>query len=143
MRQHDKIIMNYIYELGFTTNQRRIFNNWRLYFKVTNIAEITTLNGDKIRDEYLESERYTPVPTPSKKRWPNQNKPHVESIKIWKRGIRLIAGSNLNGTLDVSLGEWVEDPVNLIHYPEMVQKDFHHDTESTKWNIHKYGTRQE
>jgi hypothetical protein len=124
-----------------TKPQQLIFNNWRLYLQITNLSEIVTLAGDKIRNEYLDTQQILTVASSSKNRWPYQNAPDIETIKIWKKGIKIIANCSNDGTLNDKLGDWIDDPVKLIHYPNLIKEDFQHiliRNNSTKlWKVYE------
>jgi hypothetical protein len=40
--------------LEMTPMKRNIFNNWRLYFGVLTLSNMTNAKGDKIRPEFIE-----------------------------------------------------------------------------------------
>jgi hypothetical protein len=139
-RENDKTIMNYIDDTDLTKPQQLIFNNWRIYLQVTNLSDIVTLDGEKIRSEYLDNQELLTITSTSKLRWPLQQSPAKSTIKIWKKGIRQIAECSLDGILKEKLGEWVDDPVKLLHYPCMIHVDFQHllirNNTTKTWNVH-------
>jgi hypothetical protein len=125
-RANDIIIMDHIEDTEMTKPQQLIFNNWRLYLQITNLSDIVNLAGDKIRDEYLDTQQILSVAPSSKNRWPYQDAPDTETIKIWKKGIRMIANCSNDGILNDNLGDWIDNPVKLMHYPNLIKEDFQH-----------------
>jgi hypothetical protein len=122
MRENDSIIMDHINQIGFTKAQRRTFNNWRLYMQVTNIAEIATLNGEKIKDEYFHAKYIDELITNSKIRWPKQQRPAMDTFLIWKRGIKRITQCDSAGILKDKLGKWHQEPASLMRYTQVMAK---------------------
>jgi hypothetical protein len=52
-RENDSMIMDKVNELEITVKNKRIFNNWRLYFQAT-ISDVTLPNGSIIQQIFLE-----------------------------------------------------------------------------------------
>jgi hypothetical protein len=86
LRTNDKVIMDYLEDLELTKPQQKIFNNWRLFLQITTLSEIVSLDGVKIRNEYLDNNLITTAISQSKLRWPHQITPHSDTMKIWKKG---------------------------------------------------------
>jgi hypothetical protein len=141
LRVNDVILMDFIDDLELSKPQKVIFNNWRLFFQITYLSEITTLEGDKIKSEYLDKRQITTTISASKLRWPHQNAPHTDTFRIWKKNVKLIANCNNEGILDIPLGEWHDDPVNLIHHKYLLHTEFTHvlirNNTNKLWNVHE------
>jgi hypothetical protein len=52
-RQGDWAIMDMMNKLPISRAIKTIFNNWRLYFQVDTLADITTIEGNKIEDKFM------------------------------------------------------------------------------------------
>jgi hypothetical protein len=48
LRRHDRILMDAIISTNFTISEIQIFNNWRVYFKVSTLAEMCNAYGDSV-----------------------------------------------------------------------------------------------
>jgi hypothetical protein len=106
VREGDFFIMEKIEETQSTLAQRKIINNWRLFFQVTSIAEITNNCGDQIKAEYIQKNKVRLHSTSSVLRWPIQKMPLLCTFRVWVNYISEITNCNKQGYLQHSLGNW-------------------------------------
>jgi hypothetical protein len=52
LRKADIIIMEEVLKQDPSIEKYRLFNNWRLYFQINNLSEMTTMDGTSIRPEF-------------------------------------------------------------------------------------------
>lgn len=108
-RRNDKILMDHIIENSTMTNaEHRIFNNWRLYFKVSVLSDIVTPDGTTIQDMYWQPMLFTERNSLriSKHNWPIQHQPDWDTFRIWKKGIKTTFHVSVTGVLSQRLGDW-------------------------------------
>jgi exonuclease III len=107
-RHNDKVIMD---NHSSDPNQRlQVINNWRLFFQVNTLSDMTTADGLKLCSVYLTypSTDVTPLhPERSTNlSWPVQGKPSQRSFCYWKHHILTLANSDRFGNLRTKLGDW-------------------------------------
>jgi hypothetical protein len=105
LRQGDYVLMERILKLKITLQELTTANNWRLYFKVSTLSQITNYTGNKILPAYFEQTQvHTHFPR-ERTKWPRQKRPDLDTFRIWKKV--LIAATNCSPTGTMSqLGEW-------------------------------------
>ena len=113
-REHDCCIMEQIRisNISLSKNQWRYVHNWRMYFQVHTISDITNPFGDQILpiyttfpDSTLFSERK------SKLLWPRQEPPTcISSFKLWVKCLRLAFLQGRSNFLVRPLGKWIVNP---------------------------------
>jgi hypothetical protein len=106
-RVNDFVIMDKVCELDIPLSTKQTFNNWRLYFQVNSIADITNLQGDKIDPIYLNKKRVMCYVSKSRIRWPKQKVPNVKYFSIWINILKKVCEFKSDGTLTKKLGEWL------------------------------------
>jgi hypothetical protein len=97
LRKNDMNIMERVLSTNMSKDNIRTFNNWRLYYQVINLSEITTMDGSKIQEIFLlkkEAKQYKPT---SKIRWPIQAMPHINTFILWKQTIEHLSGCKHDG----------------------------------------------
>jgi hypothetical protein len=94
LRKNDEMILQQI--MGYTDNKkaRQIINNWRIYFQVNSISEITNITGDKIQKKFWQKNEVKRYRSNSKLRWPLQNHPNLCNYKFWTNYITNITDSD-------------------------------------------------
>jgi hypothetical protein len=106
-RMNDLVLMDEILKLEMTKQDIWIFNNWRIFFQVFNLSDITTQQGTHIRAQYLSKSSSTARLGRHDLKWPNQERPNNKYFGIWVRGIITIANLVDDNKLGTSLGEWI------------------------------------
>ena len=113
-REHDHFIMVAAYYLypALSGNQLRYINQWRLYYQVQTLSDLTNARGDRILDIYLNQPTAPHInqlrpDRKSKFDWPYQPPPTcTATFQLWKKTLKrgfLYA----NGTsLKQALGKW-------------------------------------
>lgn len=109
---HDQATMEVVLANESMTNaERRIFNNWRIYFKVSTISDLVEPDGTRIQLGYWrppsEDTQVNREIRQSRHNWPRQQQPHVSTFRIWRKGLRTLCGTNSGGELLRPLGDWV------------------------------------
>jgi hypothetical protein len=146
MRQHDIVLMDVVNTLDINNARKRDFNNWRLYFKVNTLSEITNYYGNKIREGYFNKKKLNTETSNSCLKWPNQQHPTKTYFNKWKDVIKMITNCNEEGILETKLGEWYSNyqefikPKILIHYITDVIAIY--DEKNNRWEIHKKNTER-
>jgi hypothetical protein len=111
-RLHDKIIMDSIHDQPMDRIQ--VINNWRLFFQVVSLSDMSDPDGQYILPMYLTFPRQTTVPVNIHRTstiiWPTQGRPSERSFCYWKAFICKMANSNLRGKLSKNLGAWLNTP---------------------------------
>eukprot|EP00957_Ditylum_brightwellii_P069458 5274384-Ditylum_brightwellii.AAC.1 len=85
----------------------KVLNYCGLFLEITTVAEITTLDGKRIREEifYLHRIPMTPRHALEKGTWPRQNRPNLETWKTWQK-LLVKTICNEYGVLHIPLGKW-------------------------------------
>lgn len=110
-RDSDCCIMNAILNSAVTLSKSQLKHvyNWRLYFQVQTLSDLTTASGDKILPMYLHFLTQDIVrPRRSKIQWPFQTRPQCKSS--FQQWARCICASFLQGrttNLTRPLGKWL------------------------------------
>jgi hypothetical protein len=107
-RAGDKILMDSV-DLQ-PMDRVQVINNWRLYFQVTNLSDLTDPEGKRICDIYLKYPSTDNQPIHPNRvtslEWPRQGKPSKRSFCYWRSFISTIANCDSLGRLQKPLGEW-------------------------------------
>jgi hypothetical protein len=109
---NDIILMDSTTKLQIPPNKTQIFNNWRLYFQVISLSDITSPCGSCIKPKYFDKKKCQDVgiSNRSKIRWPNQQMPCLKTFNIWKSIISEIGQVTIDGKLRNKLGNWTVNP---------------------------------
>jgi hypothetical protein len=106
--------MDRIHDYIQTKRQRFIINNWRLFFNVNTLAEISNYAGNTINKEILDKHSVVHYKTKSHMLWPIQEQSNINNFNIWVEYIYQVSKCNKNGALKYNLGEWMVDPSKYI-----------------------------
>lgn len=93
--------------------EKRIINNWRIYFQVSTLSDITNTDGTHVHSYYWNYHQRGPLSKPprrSRHNWPIQQQPDITTFKIWRKGITLTFKAKRNGQLPGPLGHWITSP---------------------------------
>jgi ribonuclease HI len=112
LRQHDIVLMSEFVSLGFNTAELRLINNWRLYFRVTTLAELCNPEGTRIRECFLKepTSEYVNEINPSALQWPNQGKPSKRGFKLWLKCLSSCFNV-YRGRINHKFGAWKDSAV--------------------------------
>lgn len=99
----------------FTTAEKRVFNNWRLFFKVSMLSDIVESNGNVVQSVYwnpqdIQSRRVAKRLRTSRHNWPHKQAPDLSTFKIWKRLLKQSFKISSAGVLHKGLGMWEVSP---------------------------------
>jgi hypothetical protein len=106
-RENDATLMESIADLNFSRSERKIINNWRLYFQVLTCADLATANGEKIEKKFCQFSSIHQSISTSTLNWPHQGQPHRSTFGVWKHFLARCVGMRSNGTLSKKLGRWL------------------------------------
>jgi hypothetical protein len=105
----DWFLMDELERYDWTDREWIIFNNWRLFFKVLTLSHITNHTGNRILPQFLNRRQVNEWQSNSKYTWPHQERPPLETFKIWKRMLVRITGCDSVGNLTLrKLGSWYQ-----------------------------------
>jgi ribonuclease HI len=101
----DYVLMDRILNLQITHRELTTANNWRLYFKISTLSQITNYSGNKILPAYFERTQVHNHFPRERTKWPRQKRPDLDTFRIWKKV--LIAATNCSPTGSMTqLGDW-------------------------------------
>ncbi len=111
---HDIILMDEVINLNLSKTDKKIFNNWRLFFQVISLSDILREDGNSI-DGF-----FTQIPTTrnnnrwkSNLSWPNQKQPHKRYFSIWTNTIEYLFNKSRSvQSIYTSKNDW-------LHHPKM------------------------
>lgn len=114
-RRDDRIIMEDVPSLSteLSANQLQYINNWRLYFQVQTLSDLTNAKGDRILPIYLKYPSHSDIrqartDRTSKFVWPYQLPPLSKAtFKLWVNTLRVCFMSNTGSNLRKRLGAWI------------------------------------
>jgi hypothetical protein len=106
-RENDVVIMDKVNKLQISNSNRNIFNNWRLFFQVDSIADITNNYGDRIHVL----------------NWPQQQMPSDKSFSIWVSILRQITNCEKGKCIQNKLGKWTCNPSAFRQYDVLINSN--------------------
>jgi hypothetical protein len=71
----DIIIMDEVISLDISIGKKRLFNSWRLFFRVNTLSEMTNSQGTHIKEKFLNKYGVDTYIPSSLLKWPNQKPP--------------------------------------------------------------------
>jgi hypothetical protein len=117
--------MDLVDKLDVSVNKKRIFNNYRIYYRVNSVAEITNCQGTHVMKQFLSKYNIKTYNSTSTLKWPNQQPPDDKYFNIWISILRDILGIDKTGKLRQPLGKWITQTTHQvppnIHY--MIHKN--------------------
>jgi hypothetical protein len=107
-RVDDVFIMEMVDKLQLPNRIVIIVNNWRIYFQILSLADITNAAGTRLLPAIFEKNKINEWQSTSRLKWPHQKRPPLKTFCIWKRIIRKITGCDVVGNLRTNqLGDWL------------------------------------
>jgi hypothetical protein len=103
-RYNDKFIMEELNDNNSSKATRITINNWRMYFNVITISDITNFSGKQIRSVFLDKKEVKGYKSKSKIQCPNQIMPAIDSFHIWVQYTIQITQCSKSGVLCQRLG---------------------------------------
>jgi hypothetical protein len=112
LRTNDVVLMSEFVSLGFSQQELRLINNWRLFFRVNTLAEICNPEGTRIQDCFLRipTKSFTNQVNPSNLQWPNQGLPGKKGFSLWLKSLRM-SFNTFNGRINHKFGNWKESTI--------------------------------
>jgi hypothetical protein len=122
-RQHDRVIMDEILKHDLSKQEIRIFNNWRVFFQVLTISDLTNQQGTHIRQRFLNKNSSVARLGRQDIKWPNQERPNNKYFYIWTKGLKLITGMGEDRSLKNKLGNWIIGTNETTSSPSLLHKN--------------------
>jgi ribonuclease HI/Zn finger protein HypA/HybF involved in hydrogenase expression len=115
-RTNDLVLMDIVDGLEVSTTIKRIFNNWRIYFRVNLLSEISNTKGTHVMGKFLSKYNVKEYMPTSTLQWPNQPHPDLKYFTIWINILRQITGIDTRGKLPVrrQMGRWLSQSTNNV-----------------------------
>jgi hypothetical protein len=108
LRENDYVLMDRMLQLKLTNRELTTANNWRIYFQVSTVAQITNYTGEKILPQYFERNQLHHHISAATEKWPIQQRPALDTFRIWKKVITAVTRSSTTGGIH-NLGQWSHD----------------------------------
>jgi hypothetical protein len=108
LRENDTSLMDIISKSTFSSKEIIIFNNTRLFLKLTSIAEICTASGKAVHPSYTTIEPTKQRPKThgdSKLIWPRQPPSNRRMWRVWLKGLKLLRKPS-SWNLQTPVGSW-------------------------------------
>jgi hypothetical protein len=112
-RKNDFILMDMLENYTRDKKLQNIINNWRMYYNVLNLSDITNYAGDTILPQFIYKKFVMTYKSQTRIRWPIQEHPGLHTFNIWCNFIRSITSCNTNGTIKEKLGDWLVHPMSV------------------------------
>ena len=111
-RKRDQPLMEMFLKSGLPPASIRLVNNWRLYFQVLKLSDITNAAGTTILKCYRKrpmgiSRSYERT---TKLQWPRQDEPGPYGFRYWMYCLKHCCGMDTAGQLLQPLGNWTVTP---------------------------------
>jgi hypothetical protein len=97
LREQDIILMDIVDSMNISVTKKRIFNNFRIYFQVNTLSELTNSQGTHIKPQFLSKYCTATYKPTSVLKWPNQKCPDNKYFTIWINIICAITGIDNKG----------------------------------------------
>jgi hypothetical protein len=124
LRNKDINIMDEALKCGLSKDNLRTFNNWRMYFQVLTLSQITNLDGTHIIETYLQKKHVLNHKSNSSLRWPVQRQPCINKFGIWRSTIQKICKCSSHGILKIPLGKWIINPLHQMKIGSVISTDY-------------------
>jgi hypothetical protein len=101
-RRDDKVLMDYLIELGYTASTLGALNRCRLYLQIITLSDIVSADGSSIMDEVLHG-----IPLSDRSSnltWLCQQRPPTKDWVLWSSALRTLQPRN---RLITPLGTWL------------------------------------
>lgn len=113
-RINDQFIMRAVLDLSpsLSANQLRHIDNWRFYFQVQTLSDLTNAKGDSILDVYMTHPTDPDVKTLRSDQiscldWPHQPPPtSIATFKLWVRTLKRCFLHPTDNFVRTALGKW-------------------------------------
>lgn len=111
-RKRDVALMDKVSQHeALTTSDKRIFNNWRLFFQVSTLSDIIDPAGTSVQEAYwrlpqAHSDSAAIRWRTSRHNWPIQQAPDSSTFKIWRKVLRTVFDITSQGRVIQPLGDW-------------------------------------
>jgi ribonuclease HI len=117
--------MEEIQHLNYTPREIKTFNNFRIFFQVYTMAELTNAQGTEVLPKYRCKNLVRTFTSSSATLWPNQDPPDLQFYYIWLNGIKAICKCNEHGLIDKErvLGEWQVPPQKWILHNQYIHNN--------------------
>jgi hypothetical protein len=124
LRENDLIIMDEVIKLDIPPSHLEIFNNWRLYFQINTLSNMTNNSGNRIKSELVKRNHVDYFSTNSNLQWPIQARPSLHTFKIWFNIITKIIPQQEHGNINQPLGKWTKNYAYAMKINTVIHKDY-------------------
>ena len=107
IRKYDRNLMNIFLRWQLTPTEMDYLNTCRLYLQVITVADVSTMDGSKVMQDYFKCKRVRD----STLKWPCQVDPPKKMKDMWKAAMNRLC--SIGSTLVCTLGGW-EKPSHQI-----------------------------
>jgi hypothetical protein len=97
LQENDTIIMDSSHLSNLPKNLQIIVNNWRIFFQINSIAEMTNYAGTQMKKQYTDKRTAMSYLSQSKINWPKQKIPHSSTFHHWILIIHRVANCGQDG----------------------------------------------
>jgi hypothetical protein len=122
LRDKDIILMDEVTSLNISPDNLRTFNNWRMYFQVCTLSQITNMEGNVIQSSYSKKKECQTHISNSILRWPIQLMPSISIFHVWLNILNQILPFSVTGKLQEQLGCWIVKPLLHITTTHIIDK---------------------
>jgi hypothetical protein len=117
--------MDEVCKLNLPPSKMQLINNWRMFFNVNTLANITKCDGKTIKDCYFKRGKVYEYTSESMLQWPNQQQPALDTFSTWKNTIQTIANCDGSGII-TDLGNWRKHPFHYMKYNGAIHREKGH-----------------
>jgi hypothetical protein len=139
-RVHDIILMDVIRLLPMSKCDKTTTNNWRMYFQVTNLSNLTNHSGSRLQPWFYRRRDVASFVPNSKINWPIQKMPSMSTFRVWVNALHRIFQFADTGELTQHLGAWIANPLDIMKIASLVHIDHENlaawDYNTNQWKIH-------
>jgi hypothetical protein len=99
---------------GYSIIQEKLFNNWRLFYRINTLSDMTNSQGTHIQPRFLNIYGINTYQSSSLLQWPNQVAPSAKYFTNWLHVLRVAAGVGKDGKLNRPLGRWLSNTNSTV-----------------------------
>jgi hypothetical protein len=142
LRQHDRVLMDEAHNFAISLSDQKVFNKWRIYFRVTTLSQVSNAYGNYLLPQLLHPHLISQFNQHRRDMWPQQQIPDIKYFSIWKRVLLLIANANRDGKLSKPMALWDSNYLPDHFHSYLLHTDYSHILVFQKvthhWYVHVY-----
>jgi hypothetical protein len=136
------VLMDALIEIDMSKTDKKIFNNWRMFFQVCNLSNLTDHTGKKLHPWFYQRQAVINFIPNSNINWPRQQQPSMTTFRIWVNTLRRIVQFANNGEITPHLGAWIANPLDSIKISSFIHDEKSNiavwDYTNKNWKIHQH-----